>query len=216
MEFMGGEVRLRARFTPTEEDRAEVEHERGKELGLADAYEEDRAGGHNFEKVASDGFERMVQWKLGPLFAPEAFLAGFGARVDALGSEQSVPSTEPGSDINRYLAWKINFDRVASLVDTYPDLPRRLDELKAELRQLPTLWYPALLRAALTCVPNRKPRPSDGYDVEHLCRGLSRCDIVTADRAMVLLAKQHSLMPDDCLLLEYRDVAGLVAAVTAI
>jgi hypothetical protein len=218
MEFMGGQIRVRARFAPTDEDRTEVEHERTKERALADAYEEDRAAGHSFKKIASDGFERMVEWKLGPLVASEAFLADFGARVDALVGEsvEGVPSMAPGSNVGRYLARKITFDRVAALVEKHPDLPLRLDDLKVELRKMPTFWYPPLLRAALTCVPNRKPRPSDGYDIEHLSRGLSRCDIVTADRAMVGLAHQHGLVPGDCMLLEYSDVAGLVDAVKSV
>ena len=61
---------------------------------------------------------------------------------------------------------------------------------------MPTLRYPALLRAALAADPTaRKPRPSDGYDIEHLTLGLSRCDIVTADRSMARITRERASSP---------------------
>jgi hypothetical protein len=59
----------------------------------------------------------------------------------------------------------------------------------------------------------RKPRSRDGYDIEHLTIGLSRCDLVTADRSMTRIARERDLIPDGCQLFEFSDVAGLTAVV---
>jgi hypothetical protein len=122
----------------------------------------------------------------------------------------------PGSPLNRYLSFAERMSQTTAFVERFPELLERAVEFKAssELRSLPTLRYPSLLRAALAADPNkRKARPSDGYDVEHLTIGLSRCDIVTADRSMTLIARERALIPDGCQLFEFRDVAGLTAAI---
>jgi hypothetical protein len=122
----------------------------------------------------------------------------------------------PGSPTSRYMAFAIRMSQTRAFVERFPEVRARSAEFKAsnELRSMPTLRFPALLRATLASDPTkRKARPSDGYDIEHLTIGLSRCDIVTADRAMTRIARERNLIPDGCQLFEFTDVAGLTAAV---
>lgn len=45
----------------------------------------------------------------------------------------------------------------------------------------------------------------DGYDIEHLTRGLSRCDIMTADSSVTQLARDFRLIPTGCSLFSVRE-----------
>jgi len=218
-EFMGGMIRVKARFAVDDAQRAEVLHEKAKEDPIAEAYAELRGAGFSFEQMAEANTDAMIDWKLVPLFDPEGFQAAIERRRTALLSEwmtASEPSLAPGSPTNRYLSFAERMSQTTAFVERFPELLERAEEFKSssELRSLPTLRFPALLRAALAADPNkRKARPSDGYDIEHLTIGLSRCDIVTADRSMTLIARERALIPDGCELFEFRDVAGLVAAI---
>jgi hypothetical protein len=59
----------------------------------------------------------------------------------------------------------------------------------------------------------RKAKQGDGYDIAHLTRGLSRCDIVTADAGMTQIARSRRIVPDGCQLFPFRDMAALHRAV---
>jgi hypothetical protein len=218
-EFMGGQIRIRARLPVDEDQRAEVRYQRAKEDPMVKAYAELRAAGFAFEEMAEANLEAMLNWKLGPLFDPGSFQTAVERRQAELVAEwaaTSEPNLAPGSPTNRYLTFAVRMSHTTAFVERVPELVERAAEFKAsnELRSLPTLRYPALLRAALAADPtDRQPRPSDGYDIEHLTIGLSRCDIVTADRAMTRIARARDLIPDDCQLFEFSDAAGLTAAV---
>jgi len=218
-EFMGGQIRIKARFPVDEDQRAEVRYDKAKEDPMVKAYAELRAAGFSFEEMTEANTEAMLNWKLGPLFDADGFHAAVERRKAELVAEwatTSEPNLAPGSPTNRYMTFAIRMSQTSSFVERYPELVDRSAEFKAssELRSLPTLRYPALLRAALAADPTaRKPRPSDGYDIEHLTIGLSRCDIVTADRSMTRIARERGLIPDGCQLFEFSDVAGLTAAV---
>ncbi len=71
---------------------------------------------------------------------------------------------------------------------------------------MPALRYPALLRAGLAVARNRRAKPGDGYDIDHLTVGLSRCDIVTADGGMTQLVTNHQLVPPDCRIFSTREM----------
>ena len=212
-------IRVKARFAVDDEQRAEVLHEKAKEDPMAEAYSELRVAGFSFEQMAEANTDAMLNWKLGPLFDPEGFQVAMERRKTELLSEwmtTSEPSLVPGSPTNRYLSFAERTSQTTAFVERFPELLECAAEFKrsGELRSLPTLRYPALLRAALAAEPNkRKARPSDGYDIEHLTIGLSRCDIVTADRSMMLIARERALIPDGCQLFEFLDVPGLTAAV---
>jgi hypothetical protein len=95
-------------------------------------------------------------------------------------------------------------------------LPERASEFAGsdEFRSMPALRYPPIFRAAIGVMRNRRPQRGDGHDIAHLTRGLSRCDIVTADAGMTQLCLNYKLVPDDCVLLRFNDVEGLSAAVS--
>jgi hypothetical protein len=169
--------------------------------------------------MAEANTEAMLNWKLGPLVDAEGFHVAVERRKAELMAEWITTSElnlAPGSPTNRYLSFAIRMSQTSSFVERFPALLERSTEFKgsSELRSLPTLRYPALLRAALAADPtNRQPRPSDGYDIEHVTIGLSRCDVVTADGSMTRIARERNLIPDGCQLFEFTDVAGLTAVV---
>jgi hypothetical protein len=218
-EFMGGRIRLKVRFPVDDGQRAEVRHEKAKEDPIEQAYEVVR--GLSFEEVAEANLEAMLTWKVGPLFDAERFMGLTQTRWADLLREwltSEGPNMEPDSALNRYLAFAIRDSQTESLIERYPALRDRVAEFKSStaLRSMPTLRYPALLRAALATDPTkRKARPSDGYDIEHLTIGLSRCDIVTADRAMTRIVRERRLIPTGCELFEFSDVSGFTAAIEA-
>src|SRR2546430_12805959 len=84
-----------------------------------------------------------------------------------------------------------------------------------ELAHMPAIRFPALFRAAIAVRRGRKAGPGDGYDIAHLTRGLSRCDIVTADRAMTAIARERRLVPSGCQLFRTSETAEFHAAVEA-
>jgi hypothetical protein len=105
--------------------------------------------------------------------------------------------------------------QAASLLTRYPALREREAEFvtSRELRDMPSLRYPALFRAALATMQGRRPKRGDGYDIQHLTKGLSRCDIVTADAGMAQLATDRRLVPLGCELLRFNDIDGLTATI---
>jgi hypothetical protein len=80
---------------------------------------------------------------------------------------------------------------------------------------MPSLMLFAYLRAGLAVTPRRTAKPGDGYDINHLIHGLSRCDIVTADRGMVEMVRARRLVPSGCQVFESSDTDGLTAALKA-
>lgn len=73
----------------------------------------------------------------------------------------------------------------------------------------------AALTAGLAATRGRKHKPGDGYDIEHLTRGLSRCGIVTADSGMTELCRSRGLVPSGCELLSARELDRLPAVIEA-
>jgi len=103
---------------------------------------------------------------------------------------------------------------VTELAERYPAINEHPEDFRRSeaLRWMPTLRYPALLRAALTTARNRKARPGDELDVEHLIRGLSRCDIATADRSMAHLVRERKLVPQRCQLISGSEGPDVIIA----
>ena len=116
-----------------------------------------------------------------------------------------------------YLALKQRADFITHLADEYPALVGRgYDFSQSEnIRRLPSMVYPPLFRAGIAVMRGRKSDKGDGYDIDHLTKALSRCDIATADGGMTQLARDHKLVPDGCTLLPFREMAGLHRAVEA-
>jgi hypothetical protein len=104
---------------------------------------------------------------------------------------------------------------ITRLVVELPELRDRDADFFAsrELRTMPSLMLHAYVRAGLAATRGRRAWPADAYDVVHLTHGLSRCDLITADRGMVEMVRARKLLPTDIRLFESSDVGGLIAAV---
>lgn len=218
--FGGAQIRVRAYFEPDAADRAEVDHKRSREVDMDGIYTELRDQNFSFEELAEGNLEQMVNWKLGPLLAPREFARRYAERQAEVQEQIAAgeqPDLEPGSSLGRLLALESRRTYVESLVQQHPEIRRRADEFRhsAHLRQLPTLAYPALLRAGLSAHRGRRAKPSDGYDIAHLTVALSRCEIITADGGMSQLIKDHRLAPAGCEVFSYREIDPLIAMIEA-
>jgi hypothetical protein len=65
---------VRPVIRPTEVDRAEVMHEKDKELALTEAYEDVRDQ-FSFQDICEANLHALLEWKLGPLASTSKFLA---------------------------------------------------------------------------------------------------------------------------------------------
>jgi hypothetical protein len=178
-----------------------VQHEKDKEMLTEPVYAVAQAERRDFEEQARREQESMVGWKLGPLFDP----AGFADRFQRLTMEAAIEMgtagaeamLEPGSSYGRYSALYMLKVSNEGLIERHPELLKRRDDFRSFLLAgpVPALRLPALLRAALSVTRGRRPRPSDVYDVLHVTRSLSRCDIVTSDGGMVQLCRNYGSSP---------------------
>jgi hypothetical protein len=159
----------------------------------------------------------MVEWVLGPLVDGGKMQALYERRKAELVKEglQGKWDPSPGATMSHFLAQSEHLAGVRSLVERFPQLEERAAEFAAAevFCNMPALRYPPILRAAIGVMSGRKPKRGDGHDIVHLTRGLSRCDIVTADAGMTQLCIDHKLVPDDCTLVRFNDVKGLSAAI---
>ena len=127
-EFMGGQIRVKARFPLDEDQRAEVRYEKAKEDPMVQAYAELRAAGFSFEEMAEANTEAMLNWKLGPLFDPDGFHAAVERRkaeVVAEWATTSEPDLAPGSPTNRYMSFAIRMSQASSFTERFPELVER-------------------------------------------------------------------------------------------
>lgn len=213
--FLEG-LRVVATLGPAVFRSEEVAHEKGKEAGLQQAYDAARALGRSDEEQADKEYEAMVSWTLGPLIDPDGF-AGRLARKQAEIRACSEWSPGPGTSASEYAAAAQPGAFAEALRERYPLMEGRWRKfaVSEELAHLPAIRYPALFRAAIAVRRGRNADPGDGYDIAHLTRGLSRCDIVTADRAMTAIARERRLVPAGCQLFRTSETAELHAAVEA-
>lgn len=121
----------------------------------------------------------------------------------------------PGSAFRRWHAARQRGEFILDLCRELPELPDHAEAFfnDERLRTMPSLLLYAYLRAGLAVTPGRTAKRGDGYDINHLIHGLSRCDIVTADRGMVEMVRAHRLLPNACQLFKSSDIDGLTAAV---
>lgn len=209
-------VRVRAVLPPTELERSEVEHQKDKENALTDAYRE--AGEQfSFQEICEAYLHALLEWKLGPLASTSKWLAQLDARDRDVAEENARGANplRPGSAVLRRQAVVQRGEFIKQLVIELPELRDRDADFFAsrELRTMPSLMLHAYLRAGLAATRGRRAWPADAYDLVHLAHGLSRCDLVTADRGMVEMVRARKLLPTDVRLFESSDVHGLIAAV---
>jgi hypothetical protein len=216
IEIFGTEVKVRPVTLPTDLDRAEVIHEKEKETALTDAYREVRER-FSFQEICEANLHALLEWKLGPLASTSKFLALLRRRQDEVVEEQARGENylRPGSALSKLQAVHQRALFITELVRELPELRCRDADFfqSCELRTMPSLMLQAYLRAGLEATPGRRAKPGDGCDVVHLTHGLSRCDLVTADRGMVEMVRVHHLLPTDVALFESSDVDGLITAI---
>lgn len=208
-ELFPGGFRVAARFGPTDVRAGEVAREKNKEVTLQVAYDDVRARGLSFEQQADGEYEAMVRWVLGPLADP-SIGAEFRRKYAALADDDD-------GAISKYLAVSQRVAFAKTLVEHFPAVAEHAQEFAAseELSHMPALRCPALLRAGLGVMPARVAQPGDGYDIDHLSCGLSRCDLVTADGGMTQLVRNHKLVPRGCQLFSTREMSEFHRAVDA-
>jgi hypothetical protein len=182
-ELFAGGFRVVARLGPMELRTSEVARKKDKEAGLQTAYDAARSLGRSFEEQARDEYEQMVKWVLGPLADPR-----YEAEVERK-HEAATKALVTGEDrgaLSKYQAVAERKDFADSLGANFPALADRAQEFAGseELAHMPALQYPALLRAGIAVRRGRLAKRGDGYDIDHLTCGLSRCDVVTADAGM--------------------------------
>ena len=215
--IFGGEVTVRATLPPEEDDRDDIVHEKAKEAALTEAYRTTREQ-FSFEEICEANLHVLLEWKLGPLASTSKFVAALEetARAAATELERGEDPLRTGSAFRRFLPVKARADFVMSLCEELPELKDHAAEFfgSQELRTMPSLLLYAYLRAGLAVIPGRTGKRGDGYDINHLVHGMSRCDIVTADRGMVEMITARRLLPVGVQILESSDVSGLIAAVT--
>ena len=218
--FPGG-LRVRAYFPPGEIDKEDTAYTRSLENEAMTAiYEDVRKRGFTYEEQVEREFEEMIYWRLGPLTNPERYKAQLLSKGDALAAEvgAGVVDVSAGSAYGVATTVSMRKLQLDRLVERYAKVGEKLGEFvsSAALRNMPSMRYPALLRAGLALTPNRKAKRGDGFDLSHLMKGLSRCDIATADSGMVQLVKNFKLIPSDCAVFAARDREGLTAAIAAL
>jgi hypothetical protein len=215
MEFMGGKIRVGAHFGQNEDDQAEVEWIKGIEQIAQGDYERVRADELDFDQATDLFFTEMLARDLGVLFAPKAFEAERQRRAaeQLQAMDQGNLDLGMGSAYSRHQAYYHRKVFTEKLIERYPAVADRVDDFRLVAREIPSLRFPALLRAALAVHPERRAKSGDGYDIEHLTRGVSRCDVVTADSAMVQRAEEHGLVPAGCDLIRTADQQGLRQAI---
>jgi hypothetical protein len=212
----GGVAEVCAVLPPSELERAEVEHQKEKENALTDAYRE--AGEQfSFREICEAYLHALLEWKLGPLASTSKWLAQLDARDRDVAEEEARGANplRPGSALLRRQPVVQRGEFIKRLVIELPELRDRDADFFAsrELRTMPSLMLHAYLRAGLAATRGRRAWPADAYDVVHLTHGLSRCDLVTADRGMVEMVRARSLLPAEVRLFESSDVDDLVTAV---
>ena len=212
-ELFPGGIRVTARSGPMDVRSEEVAREKSKEATLQLAYEQSRALGRSFEEQAAEEMDSMVRWVLGPLADP-GFEAELARKRLAVTRGLAAGDYSPVSKLTAVEQRKAFAE---ALVANFPGLSKRAQDFatSGELAHMPALRYQALLRAGLAVRRNRVAKPGDGYDIDHLVCGLSRCDIVTADASMWQLVLNHKLLPAECQIFPTRDMAGLHRAVEA-
>lgn len=216
VDFAGRPVRLTVTAAPTEHERAEAAEEHAIAVPINDTYKDLRTKGFAFEQMADANLDAMLNWKLGPLLDPDGFAEQLARRRGEVLDQ--MKHDLPMDSFGYYVALCQRQTVVDWLVERYPAVAQRSGEFRqyVELRSMPTLYYPAMLRAALAASPTRTAQPGDESDVRHLLLGLSRCDIATTDRSMAHMARTRQLVPSTCTLVSAREgAAGIMAALDA-
>jgi hypothetical protein len=195
----------------------EVNDMRNTSERLLEAHRALRDRRFDWDTVAEANIEARVRYLLGPLADPDFSVVEQARRDDLVRAwNRGEDGAEAGSPTRRY----VRFARVASnaraLAERYPRVAADPSGFSWSdiVRYLPTIGLFSALIAALSLDGKRTtPQPSDLHDIWHLTYGLSRCDIVTADRRTVRLAIGRELVPTGIRLLEAHKLSDIASAV---
>lgn len=218
-ELFPGGFRVVARLPHTDElVRAEVRHAKEATLAIG-VYEEARAAGFTFEEQAEREFKATVLRELSPLVWPHRYAQQLArATEDVVNAPANLDPLRPGNPVVKLQSLAMKKTRVRSLTERYPVVAEQPEAfvMSTAVTRMPMLRYPALFHAALALTPGRKPKSGDRFDISHLTKGLSRCDIVTADSGMAQLCRDFGLVPDDCRLFGARELDALEASLAEV
>lgn len=195
----------------------EVDDMRNISERLLEAHAELRDRQFDWDMVAEANIEARIRYLLGPLADPEFSVeeqARRGELVEAW--NQGDDGAEPGSPTRRYVRFAQVASEARALRERYPPVAADPSGFCRSdvVRYLPTIGMFSVLIAALSVDGKRStPQPSDLHDIWHLTYGLSRCDLVTADRRTARLAIDRGLVPAGVRLLEAHKLSDIAAAV---
>jgi hypothetical protein len=195
----------------------EVNDMRNTSERLLEAHRELRDRQFDWDTVAEANIEARVRYLLGPLADPDFSVVERTRRADLIRAwNQGKDGAEPGSPTRRYARFAQVASNARALLERYPPVAADPSGFSWSdiVRYLPTIGLFSVLIAALSVDGKRTtPQPSDLHDIWHLTYGLSRCDIVTADRRTARLAIERGLVPAGVRLLEAHRLSGIAAAV---
>jgi hypothetical protein len=196
---------------------AEVNDMRNTSERLLEAQRELRDRQLDWDTVAEANIDARVRYLLGPLADPDFSVVEQARRDDLVRAwNQGDDGAEPGSPARRYARFAQVASDARALLERYAAVAADPSGFSWSdiVRYLPTVGLFSVLIAALSIDGKRTtPQPSDLHDIWHLTYGLSRCDIVTADRRTARLATQTELVPAGVRLFEAHKLSDIAAAV---
>jgi hypothetical protein len=195
----------------------EASYDRQISESLSQAHRELREAELNWEEVAAGNMEQQARYLLAPLDDPKSVDRASRLHGDLvnewLGGDLEM---DAGSPLAKYL-------RLAHVVSNAKRLRERFPKVADDpvgflgsdaVRYLPMIRLFSFLLAALSVDGRRtKPQVGDLHDLRHLTYGLSRCDIVTADRRSCDLAQGRQLIPAGVTLCEGHTLGAIADAI---
>jgi hypothetical protein len=192
-------------------------HDRGTSESLSLAHDELRDAELNWEEVAAGNMEQQAEYLLAPLEDPKSVDRASRLQGELVNGWLSGDlGMDAASPVRKYLRLAHVVSNAKRLRERFPavgDDPVGFLESDA-VRYLPMIRLFSFLLAALSVDGRRtKPRASDLHDLRHLTYGLSRCDIVTADRRSCELARGRDLIPAGVTLCEAHTLGAIADAI---
>lgn len=195
----------------------EVEHERATSVALSDVNQELRSSQHSWENVAQANLESQISYFLGPICDPEFPRKAAQRQTQLVDAWQRDPSNmEAGSPATRFVRYAQVASAAKNLRQRYASVAEDPAGFCASdaVSYLPVIRLFAFLLAALSIDGRRTtPQPGDLHDLWHLTYGLSRCDVVSADRRSCEIARGRNLIPEGVDLVEATQLDQIADAV---
>jgi hypothetical protein len=199
----------------------EVEHDRETSQRLNGAHLELR-GEHEWSEIAAANLRQQIRHYLAPL-ADRAYYQAVGERLTAEAARAMAGGDvglTPGSPVSIHVRFAEVAHHANAIKDRIPAVAADPEGFCASdaVVFLPTMRLFSFLLAALSADGKRtSPQKGDLHDIWHLTYGLSRCDIVTADKRTCALAHGRNLIPRGARLFEaHHGLDDAAAAIDAL